>query len=123
MRLKGRTILLVEDNFLVGEDTARLLSDEGGSVIGPVASLAEAIDIASGTRRIDVAVLDVELGRASVYPVAAILRRNTIPFVFFSACVRGMLHPDYRAEPLITKPFLSDDLVRELADEIALRWV
>ncbi len=121
MRLLGHTVLVVEDNFIIGEDIAGLIADEGGSVIGPVPSLAEAIDVVSRTPGIDVAVLDVRLGNSAVYPLAAILRRNDVPFVFYSGEAPGSLHPDYRAEPFIAKPSPSDALISGLAWELATR--
>lgn len=62
-QLDGHPILIVEDDLLVAEDLAVSLQDEGAKVIGPPDLLAEAMDLASQTRKMDGAVLDVNLRR------------------------------------------------------------
>src|SRR5689334_6653724 len=82
-RLESLRILLVEDEFLVSlalEDDLRTL---GADVVGPFNDLISALSAAQ-TERFEVAVLDVNLGNAMVYPLADDLMRRGLPFLFLS---------------------------------------
>ena len=79
--LINRHILVVEDEFLIAwalQDNLKLC---GAHVIGPAASVEDALGLLEH-ERIDGAILDVSLGRDKVYPVAAALTARNIPFVF-----------------------------------------
>jgi DNA-binding response OmpR family regulator len=60
-RLFSRTrILVVEDDPLTALDLAATVRDTGGTVIGPVASVEEALEILDAIE-VDAAILDVNL--------------------------------------------------------------
>ena len=82
-RLAGKRVFLAEDEALVALDIEMTLSAEGCEVIGPVARLERALDLA-GRETFDLAVLDVLLGRDEIYPLAAMLTERGVPFVFHS---------------------------------------
>ena len=82
-RLAGRRILLVEDEPLVALDVEEALRSLGCQVIGPAATLAEAMRLAEGAVPLpDAAVLDVNLGGQAAFPVADLLVRQNVPVVF-----------------------------------------
>ena len=70
--LAGRRVLVVEDEMLVSMLVEDILADFGCIVVGPAAKLNDAIK-AAGSEEIDVALLDVNLGGARVFPVAHVL--------------------------------------------------
>ena len=65
-------ILVVEDEVLIAMDVERMLIQEGCTVIGPVGTVARALSAIPGGK-IDAAVLDVNLGREKIFPVAELL--------------------------------------------------
>ena len=80
--LRGRRVLLVEDEPLVALEAAASLVDLGCEVVGPAGTVDEALRLASAEAgRLDVAVLDINLhGRAS-FPVVDILAAAGVPVV------------------------------------------
>jgi two-component SAPR family response regulator len=77
-------VLVVEDEFLLAMELEALILAQGWRVLGPVASVEEALDLL-GTQLPDVAVLDVNLHGVMVTPVAEALERQNIPFVLVTA--------------------------------------
>lgn len=80
--LAGRSVLLVEDDYLIAEDMACQLKAGGAEVIGPVASVGAAIELIEQTERIDGAVVDINLQGAMAWPIADVLLRRGVRFVF-----------------------------------------
>jgi len=97
-----RTILLVEDEELVALELTAELSRLGWAVVGPAATLSEAQALLS--RRVDAAVLDVNLRGRPIYPVAEQLEKLQIPFVFCTGY--EIVDPEGRFPevPVIRKP-------------------
>lgn len=111
------TVLLVEDDALVGYLTAETLRDLGYEVDGPHQTLACAL-AACETCTCDVALLDVDLGRGDTSePVAAVLRERRIPLAFVTAFDPGWIDFRQSSEPCVTKPVSTqalDDTVLRL---------
>lgn len=117
--LRGRRLLVVEDDFLLGEQAATTLRDSGCEVTGPVPRLEEALTTAA-TAHFDAAVLDINLNGEPVWPVARVLGARGIPLVFatgYSATLKAP--PDLADAERIEKPFHPDQLVRILAAAVA----
>lgn len=81
-----KTVLIVEDEFLIALDHRMTLEGLGWRVIGPAATVKAALHLLDGDQRPDVALLDMNLGKEMVTPVAEALRDRGIPFVISSAC-------------------------------------
>ena len=113
-RLRGRTILVVEDEYVVAFHLSALLQDEGAAVVGPAANVAGALDLLARTPELDGALLDVNLGGEPVYPVADALRARGIPFVFATGYGQKGLPPEWTARPVVQKPFDLDVLADAL---------
>ena len=111
--LEGVRILLVEDEYLVASLIEEILETAGCIVTGPIPRLAEAVD-AADRERCDAAVLDVNLAGERIYPVADILSRRNIPFVFVTGY--GVLPGEYANRPRLCKPFKMVDLIDTLSD-------
>ncbi len=102
--LAGRRVLVVEDEFLIALDVEDALGELGCEVVGPVPSVAAALDLL-GAGRCDVAVLDVHLGEGSTAPLAQALGERRIPFVVLTGYERSQIdEPLLREAPLIGKP-------------------
>lgn len=113
-REDGRArILLVEDEALVAMMMREMLTELGFCVLGPYAKLADA-ETAATERDFDGAVLDVNLGGQLVYPVARILSRRDLPFVFVTGYGQESIDPHFSQAPVLQKPVDLEALRRAL---------
>lgn len=113
-------VLVVEDEMVIALCIEQCLTAQGHEVVGPVARRDEALRHAASPT-FDFALLDVNLAGEQVYPVAATLTRNAIPFVFLSGHgVRG-LRPEWKHAPMLEKPFSCDALIA-LAAAACAQW-
>jgi DNA-binding response OmpR family regulator len=113
--LEGVRVLVVEDEYLVAALVEDILKSAGCIVSGPIPRLAEALD-AAGREACDVAVLDVNLAGERVYPVADVLSRRNVPFVFVTGYTNAALPGDYAERPRICKPFKMAELLGTLSN-------
>ncbi|RUX16216.1 response regulator [Mesorhizobium sp. M2A.F.Ca.ET.037.01.1.1] len=79
-----KTILIVEDEFIIAMDLKVMLERLGWRVLGPVARVAHALRLLEDELP-TVALLDVNLGDHLVTPVAEALRGRGVPFAVASA--------------------------------------
>jgi CheY-like chemotaxis protein len=112
--MAGKRILVVEDEFLIALDIAGALEQGGLQVIGPLASVRDALS-ALEREHVDGALLDANLGGEQVGKVADALFARRVPFAFVSGYGREQLPPQHRNAPLIGKPFTSEALLGMVA--------
>lgn len=74
-------VLLVEDDFLVGMNLKQMLERIGCHVIGPVASVAQAVEELD-REQVDAAVLDINIADGTSVPLAERLQSASRPFFF-----------------------------------------
>ena len=117
-RLRGRTILVVEDETLIALDVVRILREVGCQVVGPVASVSDAMTTLDSAT-IEAAVLDVNLHAEKSLPVMDRLIGDGVPFVITTGYARETLPARFLDKPYLGKPFGHMDLV--LALDGALR--
>jgi CheY-like chemotaxis protein len=110
--VSGKRILVVEDDDLVAFALAASLSDAGCIVIGPVGTVAEAMQLIEEAK-FDGVLLD-RIGE-SVDKVAAMLARRNKPFAFVTASTRDDLPAAFRDAPILAKPFTEEDLLTTVA--------
>lgn len=120
MDVSGKRILIVEDEFLVALGLQDNLRSLGYAVIGPVASLADALRAAE-TEQMDAAILDVNLRGELVFPAAAVLCDRGIPMIFCSGHMGLSRFPDRFSDAVrVPKPYTSAGIaaaLRDLLDE------
>lgn len=107
-------VLLVEDEPLVAMFAADALERAGCEVVGPAATVAEALRLldAGGA---DAALVDLRLGRGeSGLPVAEALAARDIPFAFASGYGAESLPEGMRDRPLLVKPYGAEAVARVL---------
>jgi hypothetical protein len=113
--LAGRTVLILEDEFLIAVDMEQTCLDAGaGKVIiaGDMTDLDEAASF-------DVAVLDLTLGEGSTAGFAARLGARGLPFVFTTgASDLEALAADFPGVPIVAKPVAGPDLVEALREAV-----
>jgi two-component system, response regulator PdtaR len=78
------SVLIVEDEVLIAMDLEAMMRGYGHTVMGPCTSVAASLDLLESAQP-DVAILDVNLRRELVTPVAARLAALGVPFVVCSA--------------------------------------
>ncbi|MFY0692301.1 MAG: response regulator [Paracoccaceae bacterium] len=118
-RLKGKHILIVEDEALLGVDLLHAIAGAGAGVTGPCRTLGEAMRAARSTV-LSAAVLDVELQGEMVYPLADLLGRRGVPFVFHTGSAdMGALRARYTCAPICKKPSPGHLIVEVLLREIS----
>ncbi len=105
-------VLVVEDEYFIGDEIARALACHGIQVIGPVPTLDEALAVLAAGDRIDVAILDINLRGKMVYPVADALVVRGIPFVFATGYDNAFVRPEHRHVPVWRKPYDATALAR-----------
>ncbi len=112
--LRGRRVLLVEDEALTALMMEDGLLDAGAEVVGPVGSVDEALGLIEGTAADDglsAAVVDIKLGGEAAAPVADRLAALGVPFVFATGYGEHRDPGGHPTAPVLAKPFDPDALV------------
>jgi CheY-like chemotaxis protein len=102
-------ILVVEDEMTIALLIEDMLADLGHEVAGLAMRLPQALRLAEDGD-IDFALLDVNLDGLMSFPVADVLARRGVPFVFASGYGSAGLEPAWRERPVLRKPFALNDL-------------
>jgi CheY-like chemotaxis protein len=108
-------MLVVEDDYLIASDLASWLESKGAHVLGPAASVDDALVLLRTASLPDAAVLDINLGDERVFPVADALEAADVPFVFLSGYDAREIPEFYRRAPCCSKPVDRSRLLRALA--------
>jgi DNA-binding response OmpR family regulator len=109
--LKGRSILVVEDEHVTALNLMKILEDAGCKVIGPAATVAGA-HACIADNRIDAALLDINLGKDTrIFPVAEVLAALHVPFAFVSGHPRTLMPPHLHGHVFIAKPFGPGEII------------
>jgi CheY-like chemotaxis protein len=116
--LRGRHILVVEDDFFQAFDLCAELDRCGASPVGPIASLDEAFVQLSSETPIDAALVDLNLGGEMVFPFADELVRRDIPLAFVTGYNQSVV--PYRLQHIrrCEKPACSSELTHVAAELI-----
>ena len=117
--LRGRRVLVIEDESLVAMLLETILEDLGCEVVGPEANIDDGLAAAQAADGLDAALLDVNVAGREVFPVAEALMARSIPFVFSTGYGESGLPPHWRGRPTIQKPFteaaIRDALIRAIS--------
>ncbi|MPS36709.1 MAG: response regulator [Stenotrophomonas sp.] len=108
--LSGRRILVVEDEYLLAECLREMLRGDGAEVLGPASCVEDANALLDRHPAPDAAVLDINLGRQDVYPVADRLSGQGIPFLFTTGYDHGLIPARHAQRLQCVKPFGADDI-------------
>ena len=112
--IASRRVLIVEDNLFLALGLVRLLRPKGVEIIGPVATVKEALAVVNNSERIDGAVLDINLRGELVYPVVDALRPKGVRIMFMTAYDETWVKPAYADIPCLQKPIMPERLMQAL---------
>jgi len=111
--LKGKRILVVEDEALIAVMVEDMLIEMGSEVVGPAATIEQALALARA-EQLDGAVLDVNVRGERIDPVADALAARGVPMLFATGYGEVKLGSG-AAATVIDKPYTQDKLARGLA--------
>lgn len=119
MSIAGLRLLILEDEPILGLDLEDIIAEAGGTSIY-AERVEEALDLIAA-ESLDAAILDVNVHGRTSYPVADLLQRLGLPFIFATG-YGDALHPDnFAGVPTVIKPYATADLERALEQEILTR--
>lgn len=112
--LRGKRILIVEDEFVTGELLRSCVEREAGIPIGPAASGQSAMDLMSREQP-HAALLDVSLVDGSSVQVARQLETRGVPYAVLTGHAADSLPIELQAAPYLGKPIAPDLVIATLA--------
>jgi DNA-binding response OmpR family regulator len=108
--VRGKRILVVQDEPLLALEVARALTDVGYLVTGPTGTAAEVMGLIGNTQ-IDGALLDARLIAPTADQVASTLIRRKVPFAVLTAYAGETVPAACRGAPMLAKPFTEEQLL------------
>jgi len=117
--LSGRSVMLVEDSLIIALDAEDILTRLGAELTA-VSTVEAAHDALDGDAP-DFAVLDINLGDQTSFPVADRLLEMGVPFFFASGYGEQAKLPDeHRARMVVQKPYTAHNLARAAEELLGL---
>ena len=113
--LHGRRILVVEDVAILAFGFEDILKRAGAEVVGPALKLDAAERLAE-EEALSGALLDIRLNGDEVWPVAQVLDRKGVPFVFCTGHFDSESLPaEWRGRPILVKPARAQAIIDTVA--------
>ncbi|MBB5700260.1 DNA-binding NtrC family response regulator [Ochrobactrum daejeonense] len=117
--LEQRRVLVVEDEIFVALDVAATVEDANGTVLGPVGTVRQAIDLIN-CNDVDAAILDVNLADGDVEAVLDRLKsRNVFVVIHAGGELPAHLAARYPGMPVFLKPIPPSVLTRTLVSALS----
>lgn len=109
--LAGLFVLLIEDEYLIADNLASALRKAGAEVIGPAPTVAQALPLIQNAPKIDIAILDVNLGGEHAWPIVETLASRAIPLLLVTGYDELSLPPQFRNVVRLGKPVDAEEVV------------
>lgn len=109
-------VLIVEDDFIVGQDLREMVRSLGLETVGPISGIAPALAVVRDVR-VDAALLDVRIDDGLSFEIADALDAAGIPYAF----VTGLHHfvdreERFSARRVVGKPMRLSDIAEALRE-------
>lgn len=114
----GLKVLVVEDEGIIALLLEDMLNELGHDMVASAANIDDARAEAAN-QKIDLAILDVNLGRQSSYPLASDLSAKGIPFILATGYGRNALAEEWQGGVVLQKPFEVQALSAAIAESLA----
>ena len=102
--LSGKSVLMVEDEYLIADALCCAFEMEDVHVVGPFSNVASAMDALDQGVTADAAVLDVNLNGERVFPLADRLMAENVPIVLTTGYDGDAIPRDYAHLQRLQKP-------------------
>jgi DNA-binding response OmpR family regulator len=112
-RMRGKRVLVVEDEAMIAMQIAYDLRDAGCEVVGPAASVERAMQLMD-SEEFDAALLDYRLVHETSLEIARALIGRGTPFVIMSGHCYGDLPNELHRQALLQKPAKSTAILAAL---------
>ncbi|MDO9411576.1 MAG: HWE histidine kinase domain-containing protein [Pseudolabrys sp.] len=118
--LADRKVLLVEDSLIISLDAEDILLRLGAEMVTTHATMDGALDHLD-TERPALAILDINLGDQTSYPIADRLLEMGVPFIFASGYgEQASLPMEHRNRLMVQKPYTLENVARTLAELVGI---
>jgi CheY-like chemotaxis protein len=112
--LSGYRIVILEDDYYQASDCRHILEQAGANVVAVTSQIPD-LDPLLAEGRIDVVLIDINLGHGLSFDFARTLKAQTIPFVFLTGYDAAMLPEDLATSAYLSKPADAARIVTTLA--------
>ncbi len=112
--LEGLSVLVLEDDFYIAEDSKAVLEDAGATVLGPYSESAEALAEATA-RGADCALVDVNLGSGPSFAPARGLMQLGVPVILMTGYDDSVMPEAFAKVPCLQKPIQPRKIVAAVA--------
>ena len=106
-------ILIVEDDYLIGQDLRERLQTMGHDVLGPASNCAAALEALFNSRP-DIAMVDTQLGSETCEAVLSECRALDVPVIICSAHDAEGLPAFCAGLPRVGKPFEDGEIAGQV---------
>lgn len=116
--LARRSLMLVEDSLIISLDAEDILLRLGAEAVSTHATAQGALDaLTDGAPQPSVAILDINLGDRTSFPIADRLLQLGIPFIFASGYgEQAALPMEHRNRQVLQKPYTLENMATALAE-------
>jgi len=111
---KKLSVLIVEDEAMIRMLLCDMVEELGHTIAGQAARFDEALAMANSQLAFDLAILDVNLDGKTAEPIAVVLERRGVPFVFATGYGASGIPQPFRGRPFLQKPFAIHNLSQVL---------
>ena len=111
-------VLVAEDELIVGLDLCNTMAEAGYTVQGPYDDLSSATQ-AYQANKPDLAILDVQLGDGSVYPLAEQMMAENVPVIFHSGAMTPAEVADrFPDAQTLSKPCPPNEIISKVQEAV-----
>ena len=112
--LEGKRVMVVEDDYFIVAEVIEKLEQCGAQVAGPYASIEDASSSMTLGKKVDAAMLDVNVGGRMIFPFAETLQAQGIPLVFVTGYSEIDIPDSLEHVARLTKPVDFSQLIEHL---------
>lgn len=115
--LEGHRILVAEDEAVLAMDMENTIITAGGMVLGPVASVPDALNLLHAAKAdggISAAVINLRLGQHTTTRLADALAEQGVPFVYATGYDRHGNLEAHQDAMVLAKPYMPAELLQAL---------
>jgi CheY-like chemotaxis protein len=113
----ARQVLIVEDEPLLALLLEEMLTEQGYRIVATASRFDDAMEKAR-SMSFDVAILDMNLGGTTTFPIAEVLLTKGKRFVFATGYGAPSIPPSLKQIPVIQKPFQENQLIEAIASAL-----